>query len=337
MALDPRVDDLLRRVEEVETRLADEGGGDRIKRLDDSQAHQAEAIYGLAQIVSDDKPEHSAAAGVRTQINAVNPGKFVFPPKANAPVPSSPAQRVFSVWTGAKIPDQYREVSRVASDIKALAAKTGRQWDRLEWIFKAGEAGSWQYELTQSYLSPENMSDMLVLQKVGREVGIEVIPFVNCRGQQEWNLAEWRQYALLAANFERVVLNLEPGNQFWDNPRAREVAWHVAWWEGLRRESPTGVFELAAIPRVAQITELGGVPALKVWMTECKYASWECYANQDRLLRPDIALPLIASSFQETNPDKLIPICVWSGFEWWAKNDAQHVRDRLEVWTINAD
>ena len=183
------------------------------------------------------------------------------------------------VWSGTYISD-YHTVGAVQEAIFSLI---GRH-EECDWIVKAGEAGTWQATWDMSPLAPSDPDRLKWLWSEGQALRpkLHVVPYVVLRGRPEWREAEIQQIAD-CSYCERVILNLEPGEAYWNGPTdpagINDFMMSV-------REAVTNFndIELAVIPRLSAIQALGGLETFHTWLNWADAVSWECYGK----IAPDL-------------------------------------------------
>jgi hypothetical protein len=184
------------------------------------------------------------------------------------------------VWTGTTL-GAYSTVAEVA---EAITAMVGHPAEEHEWILKAGEGGTWQATWdTTSLLAPAYDGDLHQLWIDGQALRpkLHVIPYVVLRGRPEWREAELQQIAD-CAYCDRVILNLEPGDAYWNGPLdpagVSEFIQGLEWSRHLAGGKHVPL-ELCVIPRHSAINVLGGYETFHAWLNSVDSVSWECYGK----------------------------------------------------------
>lgn len=271
----------------------------------------------------------------------LTPATFV---PISPPVPAPPTL-AFGVWNGVSIGRRYGSLGDIAEAIGDLAPSVG--W-RFEWLVKAGEAGTWQATWDSHPMAvsgPEKLADLIAQ---GREFGLEVVPYVIVRGRPSWRTAEWVQIAECAAVASRTVLNLEPGDHYWDGP-TQVGQLDQDYLQPLRQRidarAPGAPLELCAIPRERVINELGGRATIRAWLRAAQSASWECYdaASPHRDGETYECLDVAHSMQRVENwlPEELrrseyrIPLVQRSRIHAWS--DTEYAAAGLQVWHLDGD
>jgi len=209
---------------------------------------------------------------------------------------------------------------------------------------KAGEAGTYQATWDNHPMAIDGPARLKTLFDQGKAMNppLIVTPYVIVRGRAEWNTAEWDQIARCAAVTGRVVLNLEPGEAYWNGPtRLIELQ---SWYLGplrarLQALAPTARVELCAIPRQWVIDELGGVATLGAWLSAAQSASWECYDA----IAPDLdvakAISRVDGWAAQTGLTRgrhyRIPLVQRSRIQAWA--NTEYAADGMQVWHLDGD
>ena len=213
----------------------------------------------------------------------------------------------FVVWNGTTINPKYQNIAHIRDAVLALRplTPTGRARWSLEWAVKAGEGGTWQSAFDPHPMSLHGADHLGHLVRLGRELRppLRVTPYVNVRGRAEWNEAEWDQIVDCARAARRVILNVEPGDQFWNGPTDQGELQEVytdPLSERLRREAPGAWVEVAMVPLPGFVARLGGVGCLAAWMSLANHASWECYEQINQDLAPDQSIPRVRGWAAET-------------------------------------
>lgn len=253
-------------------------------------------------------------------------------------IPEDPS-KPFSVWNGQSISRRYNTIEDIAEAVRYLAP-ANMPW-RLEWLVKAGEGGSYQAQ----YLHPkwgdphplaiDSADKLAILVEYGRSEGLRVVPYFIVRGKAEWNPSEWQQIADCASITGKVVLNLEPGAEYWNGPTSPNNL-RGGYLEPLQRMLPPNAeLELACIPRVWVFQTLGGAAAINTWLTFCKWASWECYDAVANDLRVDDSMAVLDQLEVPNEPNYRIPIVQRSRIEYWA--ESEFCANGMEVWHLDGD
>lgn len=243
-------------------------------------------------------------------------------PFGEAPAPTA---RAFGVWNGVTI---LHSLSETFARVKALTPPG--DWQP-EWYPKAGEGGTWQRDLSDpNGLSGEAMLATWVAY--GKQDGVAVVPYVVVRGRAAWNTAEWAQVAACVRAAGRCILNLEPGAQYWNGGTTPEAI--DRYMDGVNAAgAPDTALELCAIPRTAQVNELGGPAALGTWLDRVARASWECYEDSPApALAPGYAIPNVVQPLT-SDPLKQIPLVQRSMIGRYA--DSEWTANGCEVWHLD--
>jgi hypothetical protein len=248
--------------------------------------------------------------------------------------------RRFAVWLGVSIDPKYSTISDIAADIAVLCPPG--DWAK-EVLIKAGEGGSWQAEFDKHPLAVSGAAMLGILCEQGEAVGLKVTPYFIVRGKPAWVPGEVDTIVQAAVAAGRVVLNLEPGAQYWNGPTdAQAVA--ASYLDPLRRlirerggENVT--VEVAGIPRQWVVDALGGDNAMNVWAEHAERMSWECYdksaADLDVALSMDRVREWLSDVPNAQGIEYRIPIVQQSRIAAWA---GTHYADGgLEVWFLNGD
>jgi hypothetical protein len=169
-----------------------------------------------------------------------------------------------------------------------------------------------------------------------------VTPYIIVRGRSEWNTAEWDQIARCAAVTGRVVLNLEPGETYWNGP-TKQVELQ-SWYLGPMRArvqalAPAARLELCAIPRQWVVDALGGVASIGGWLQATQSASWECYDA----VAPDLDVALAMARVKQWADQTgfhggahfRIPLVQRSRIQAWA--NTEYASNGLQVWHLDGD
>jgi hypothetical protein len=250
------------------------------------------------------------------------------------------AAKRFAVWNAVNIGRQYGNLGDINQAISGLLPDG--QWQR-EWIVKAGEGGSYQARFLHpswgdshslAISSADDLADRIA---EGNRYGLVVTPYITIRGRPEWLSGELTQIAECAAVSERVILNLEPGAEFWNGPTS-PIWVSNNYIKPLSKLLPANAaIELAAIPRDWVFRALGGVDTMDAWLSGCKYASWECYDGVATDLRVDDSFARLSRwlgpDYQSAN--YRIPIVQRNRCAYWAATE--YAANGLEVWHLDGD
>jgi hypothetical protein len=183
------------------------------------------------------------------------------------------APRRFSVWCGAKLSPARQTVTDLAQ--AALALLPPGSWDTVELLIKAGEGGTWQGSFDSHPLAPHSAADLQALIASASRSGVRISPYVVVRGRPEWRSQEQQLVRDCVRIAQRCVLNVEPGASYWNG--STDPAYIRQFLRDLI--VPALSLEVCAIPRLAQVNELGGAASLQAW-TDSQLvgsASWETY------------------------------------------------------------
>lgn len=260
-----------------------------------------------------------------------------------------------SVWNGIAINYKYRSIKDIRDAI--LALKPPGEWS-LEWLVKAGEGGSWQYQLGDHHpLAVSSAGQLYELSRAGRQLRppLRVTGYVVLRGFRAWRDDELNQIAACVSATGRVVLNLEPGDHYWRGPTVpsllrQEYLEPLA--ERIRaamRSSKRRVasVELCAIPRRAAIEALGGVEAIIAWLEFCAQfrgsAAWETYdavsPHRDNEWYECLDVAHAFSRLEALgiwgDPQWRIPVVQRSRLPVWAATP--YARRGIQVWHLGGD
>ncbi len=208
-----------------------------------------------------------------------------------------------------------------------------------EWLVKAGEGGTWQGTWDSHPLALDGPDKLRSLRQQGERLDppLVVTPYVVVRGRPEWNEAEWEQIAACADVADRVVLNLEPGSQYWNGPKdptgVREQ-YLEPMLERVRSRAPRAKLELCAIPRQWVVDELGGRESLRAWLESVSSASWECYDAAAPDLDVGKSLTRVTGWGGHETAYR-IPVVQRSRIAAWA--DTPLCRPGFQVWHLDGD
>jgi hypothetical protein len=123
------------------------------------------------------------------------------------------------------------------------------------------------------------------------------------------------------------------GKEYWNGPT--NVNGIIQWWDGLRAMLPAGTLvEVACIPRMTVMRELGGMQALGQWISEADRFSWECYDGVASDLGPG-ALDWVESTFHAPK-EKLIPIVQRNRIRTWIETFKLGVPE-IQVWYLDGN
>lgn len=286
------------------------------KQDDIQQDHGFRAVYHLTKYLSERDPVSADLQEARAHINAVNNTEFTF----NLEAPKVDPVRAFGVWNGVSI--AHRTMNDLFQAVRDLWEPYKDQFDQVEWYPKAGEGGSWQARYLHptwgdsSSLAIDGIARIRDMQDIGKAYRIPVIPYVVIRGRNEWNEQEWTQIAQIGRACGRVILNLEPGVEYWNGPT--DVQGVSRWWDNLRARTGDAVLEVACIPRASVARAFGGTNVMAEWIRRADRFTWECYDAIASDLGPE-SLKLVKDWYPDAGPEKLIPIVqrnrirAWSG------------------------
>jgi hypothetical protein len=196
--------------------------------------------------------------------------------------------RRFTVWCGVSINPAYRTVEDLARATYALLPPG--QWDEVELLLKAGEAGTWQAAWDSHPLALSGPTALAERITAARAFGLRITPYVVVRARPAWNPGEQAQVRACVQAAGRCVLNIEPGTPYYNGPN--DPAYIRNYLRGIG--VPPDTLEVCMIPRQGQVNELGGPACLQAWTDPALVgaASWECYG---------IAAPGFGSTSLQTN------------------------------------
>ena len=235
------------------------------------------------------------------------------------------------MWNGSAIGAGYHSLADIARAVQALVPASWTDVG-LEWLVKAGEGGDWQSRWDTHPLAVSGPARLAELVAEGEQLGVRVVPYVVVRGRADWLGAELVQVAACARVAERVVLNLEPGAQFYFNG-VPSVEWVNAYFDRLGLGSSK--LELCAIPRTLAASYLGGPAVMQAWLAHASRASWECYDAAAADLSPDRALQLVEQWGAPPGPQYRIPVVQRSRVGAWC--DSELAGGGMEVWHLDGD
>ncbi len=206
-----------------------------------------------------------------------------------------PIQKLFSVWNGITIGQQYTNLQDIKNAVHVLNPFPRRTTWREEWLVKAGEGGTWQAALGDNHQlalsGPSKLAD-LVQEGLTLRGKLNVIPYVVIRGRPEWDDAEHQQIVDCCQVAQRCILNLEPGAQYWDGPIDQQQLFNEYINPLLDRlnislGANNWQLEVCMIPRQWTQDVLGGEPAWAAWVSKVQRVSYECLVPETKVLKAD--------------------------------------------------
>lgn len=268
--------------------------------------------------------------------------------RAHKPPEPPPVRRSFGVWCGASIALRRRNMAELCQAALDLVP-SGTKWERVEVLMKAGEGGSWQAQsLHPNWGDPHPLaidSGQSIAQRdrEAQQYGCRVVPYVVIRGHgplypaQDWSAGEQAQVRACYDAVGRVIINLEPGRQYYAGPL--DEAGIGAYVDGYR-VPPEGL-EVCAIPRTGQVHELGGSESIYAFTSRCGSATWECYGITAPISGPtsllvDEAIPRVTRYGWAPPGDQYrIPVVQRGEIERWAHTD--WVKPGMQVWYMEGN
>ena len=246
----------------------------------------------------------------------------------------------FSVWNGSSINPYWQSLDQIH---EAIASIKPCGYKQLEWIVKAGEGGTWQSAWDSNPLAISGPDQLATLYTQGKALKLKVTPYVVIRGRPEWNDAEWQQIAQCVQVCRRVVLNLEPGDEYWNGPtdptdlNNNYIApmWNAIQAVVTRRQLGVAQLELACIPRQSAVDTLGGVPCLQAWQQGVNAMSWECYDATAPDLAVDASIARVQAWLPNLSKGFYRPIVQQSRIDAWSHT--KYADSGLEVWHLDGD
>ncbi len=247
--------------------------------------------------------------------------------------------RRFAVWNGVSISSAYQSLSDILAAIKALVPNGNYA---LEWLVKAGEGGTYQATWDSSPLAIDGPAKIKSLCDEGAALGLTVTPYFVIRGKPEWIPAEITQIAAAAGAAGRLVLNLEPGNQYWDGPTdapTLTTTYLAPLKAAILAASPDCVIEVAGIPRQWCVDTLGVANTLDAWAIFANRMAWECYDSEapdlDVAASMDRVRVWLAPVGSAQGEGYHIPIVQRSRIGAWA--GTPYASAGVEVWCLDSD
>jgi hypothetical protein len=250
--------------------------------------------------------------------------------------------KLFSVWNGTTINPRYQSMADIKNAVHTLNPfPRNRAWHE-EWLIKAGEGGTWQSDLGDSHplalSGPDSLQERVAQ---GVRYKLHVIPYVVIRGKPAWDQDEWNQITDCARLADRVVLNLEPGAQYWDGPTAQQELFDQYINPLLDQLStlPSYQLEVCMIPRQWTQDVLGGEPCWAAWVSKAQRVSYECYDATAADLDVAASIARVQQWAADTgwggNPEDLIPVVQQSRIGAWATTS--YCKHGFEVWHLDGD